>query len=167
MELCHRWYRGQERALPPVVQLPGRGSSTSGTVARKGLFHRWYSRQTLKLPMSHCTPSLPRRIQAKSYPTSLTFILISSSHLRLGLANDPFPQVSQPKSCVDIYCAPYLLHVSPIVLITRIVMESTDHKAPRFLLSPVTSSLLNPIIFVSTSFGKFLRRTYCFSDRAS
>jgi len=89
--LFHQWYRGQERALPPVVQLPGRGSSTSGTVARKGLFHRWYSRQTLKLPMSHCTPSLPRRIQAKSYPTSLTFILISSSHLRLGLQSGLLP----------------------------------------------------------------------------
>jgi len=48
---------------------------------------------------------------------SWRYILISSSHLRLGLPNDPFPRVSLPKSCMHIYCAPYLLHVSPIVLI--------------------------------------------------
>jgi hypothetical protein len=50
MDLCHRWYGGQERALPPVVQRPGKGSSTGGTVARKGLFHLWYGGQERALP---------------------------------------------------------------------------------------------------------------------
>jgi hypothetical protein len=40
------------------------------------------------------------------------------------------------------------------------MVMSTDHKAPRILLSPVTSSLLHPSTFVSTSSVKVLRKMF-------
>ena len=46
--------------------------------------------------------------------TSLRSILILSSHLRLGLPNGPFPQVSAPKPCKHLSSHPYVLHVPPI-----------------------------------------------------
>jgi hypothetical protein len=55
---------------------------------------------------------------------------------------------------MHIYCAPYLLR--PLNLVTRVMVVSADRKAPRFLLFPVTSSLLHPSISVSTSFVKVL-----------
>jgi len=36
MELLHRWYSGQGGALPPVVQWPGGGSFTGGTLVVRG-----------------------------------------------------------------------------------------------------------------------------------
>ena len=49
-------------------------------------------------------------------PTSWRSILILSSHLRLGLLNGSFPQVSPPEPCTPLSPAPYAPHASPISL---------------------------------------------------
>ena len=48
------------------------------------------------------------------HPTSWRSILILSSHLRLGLTSDSFPQVSPPKPCTRSSLPPYAPHAPPI-----------------------------------------------------
>ena len=61
-------------------------------------------------------------------PTSSRSILILSSHLRLGLPNGSFPQVSPPKPYAHLSLPPYLPHAPPISIlldfITRTILQS-------------------------------------------
>ena len=61
----------------------------------------------------HLSLSWATSIQSMpSNPTSWRSVLILSSHLRLALPSDPFPQVSPPK--LYIHLSLYTVHVPPI-----------------------------------------------------
>jgi hypothetical protein len=61
----------------------------------------------------HLSPSWASSIQSiPSHPTSWRSILILSSHLRLGLPSDSFPQVTPPKPSIHLSSPPYAPPIS-------------------------------------------------------
>jgi hypothetical protein len=99
----------------------------------------------------HWLLSSARSIQfIPPYPISLRFILILSSHLRLGVPNDPFPSDFPSKSYMHSYFpmrATFLAHFILLDLIIVIILGE-KHKLWRFSLCnfphPITSSLFGP-----------------------
>ena len=81
----------------------------------------------------HLSLSWANSIQVpQPLPTSCTSILILSSHLRLGLPNGSFPQVSPPKLCAHLTLLPYVPHAPPISFFSILSpaqywVRSTDH----------------------------------------
>ena len=113
----------------------------------------------------HLSLSWPRSIQ--SMPPHSTFwrsILMLSSHLRLDLPSDSFPQDSPPKPCMHLSppsiratCPAYLIFLD---LITRKIFgeecRSLSSSLCCFLHYRITSSLLSPNIILSIRFSKTL-----------
>ena len=113
-----------------------------------------------------CPPPVPILSQINpvhvSHPTSWRSILILSSHLSLGLPSGLFPQVSPPP--VHNFPLPHVCYLPSLSYSSRF-----DHTTPlgeeysllsyslcSFLHSLVTSSHLDPNIFLSASFSKAL-----------
>jgi hypothetical protein len=75
------------------------------------------TRRLLTVPTSarHLSLSWANSIQSSQPPpTFWRFILILSSHLRLDLPIDSFPQVSPPEHCAQLSPPPYAPHDPPI-----------------------------------------------------
>ena len=87
----------------------------------------------------HLSLSWARPIQSiPPRPTSRRFILIVSSHLRLGLPSGSFPQVFPRKPCIRLSSPPYALHAPPIsffsIFITRTILGE-EYRSVRFSCS--------------------------------
>jgi hypothetical protein len=118
----------------------------------------------LKRPR-HLRLSWARSIQSsRPHPTSRRSILISFSHLRLGLPRGLFPSGFHTKTVyvprlhpLRATCPAQLILLD---LITRIIFgqeyRSFSSSLCSFLHYPVTSSLLGPNIFLSTPFSNTL-----------
>ena len=109
----------------------------------------------------HLSLSWARSIHSMlSYPTSCRSILISPSHLRLGLPSGLFPSGFPTKTVYTPLLSPYALHALPLLilldLITRTILveEYRSWNSPicSFLHSPVTSALLGPNNLLCTLF---------------
>ena len=111
------------------------------------------------------------------HPTSWRYIIILSSHLRLGLSSDLLPSGS-PTKC--LYTTPFYpiratcpANLILIDFITRAILgaeyRSLSSSLCCFLHSPVTSSLLGPNILFSTLFSNTLslRSSLNVCDQAS
>ena len=93
------------------------------------------TRMFLTVPTSarHLSLSWANSIQSPQLPpTSWRSILILSSHLRLGLPNGSFPQVSQPEPCAHLSPPPYAPYAPPISFFSILPpaqywVRSTDH----------------------------------------
>ena len=81
----------------------------------------------------HLSLSWANSIQSKlPHPTSWRSILMSSSHLRLGIPRGSFTQVSAPKPCIRLFSHPYVLHAPPIPFLSvwlteQYLVVSTGH----------------------------------------
>ena len=115
-----------------------------------------------------CPPPLPIRSQINPirapHPTTWRSFLLFF-HLRLGLISFSFRQVSPPKSSKHLFApvrATCPAHLILLDLIPRTILgEQNRSLSPSlcsFFHSPVTSSLLDPNIFLST-----LRLSYSLS----
>ena len=95
-----------------------------------------------------------------SHPTSWRSILILSSHLRLGLWSCLFPSGFPPKTPYTPLLAPiHATRPTQLILLNLITWKilgeeywSLSASLCSFLHSPVTSSLLDPNILLSTLF---------------
>jgi hypothetical protein len=89
-----------------------------------------------------------------SHPITLSYILISTSDLRLGLSSGNFPSVFQPTYCMDFSSIPCLLRAPPIILPwfdhPNNIWWTVSSSLCSLLQPPVTSSLLGPNIHLST-----------------
>ena len=104
------------------------------------------------------------RIVLAPHPTSWRYILLLSSHLRLGLPSDPFPQVSPPTPCTRLSSPPYALHAPfnsffSILSPEHYWVRCTDYSAPHYvvfstpllpLLSPLGPNILLNTLFSNT-----------------
>ena len=98
------------------------------------------------------------------HPTSWRYILILSTHLRLGLPSSLFPYGFPIKTLYTPSPHPYAPHAQPISFFsilspTQYWVRSTNHLAPRYAISSiptVTSSLLAPNILLNIMFSKTL-----------
>ena len=110
------------------------------------------------------------------HPTSWRFILILSSHLRLGLPSGLFPSVFPHQNPVYVClfpiratCPAHLI----LDLITRTILSeeyrSLSFSLCNFLHSPINSSLLGPNILLNTVFSHTfrLRSSFNGSDQVS
>jgi hypothetical protein len=106
----------------------------------------------------HLFLSLARPIQSTSpHPTSLSYILILSTHVSLGLPSGLFPSgfhINNPQAFLfsQFVLPPYQLH-PPCFIILFALGEEYKSRSPSlcsFLHSPVTSSLFRPNFLHST-----------------
>jgi len=114
------------------------------------------------LPHSQVPATCPYPEQDLSsfpHPTSGRFILILSSHLRLGLPSGLFPPRIPTKTLytplitpIRVTCPVQLILID---LITRKILGE-EYRLCSFPNSPVTSSLLGPNILLSTLFSNTL-----------
>jgi hypothetical protein len=86
----------------------------------------------------HLSLSWTRSIQSTSpHPTSQRFVLISPSHLWLGLTSVVLPSDFPPKHCMYLSSPPYVLYALPILVLVIwstewYLVRSTEHKTPHF-----------------------------------
>jgi hypothetical protein len=96
-----------------------------------------------------------------TYPNSWRSIYISSSQLRLGLPSclfpSGFPIKTVYKPLLSLIRATCLAHLIFLDLITQTILgeeyRTLSYSLCSFLHSPVTSSVLDPIILLSTLFS--------------
>ena len=128
-----------------------------------------------------CTPPLPILSQIHPVPTppptSLRFVLILSSHLRLGLPNGLFPSRFPIRTLCTSLPSPIratfparliLLDFTPCIILGK-EYRSLSSSLCNFLHSPVTSSLLGPNTLLNTLFSNTfsLRSSLNVSDQFS
>ena len=76
------------------------------------------------------------------HPTSWRYILILSTHLRLGLPSGSFPPVSSPRPYTPPSSHPYAPHAQPISFFSVLTpaqywVRSTNHLAPSYAVSSI------------------------------
>jgi len=76
------------------------------------------------------------------HPSSWRYILILSTHLRLGLPSDLFPSDFPTKTLYTPSPHPYASHAQPISFFSILSpaqywVRSTDHLAPRYAISSI------------------------------
>ena len=92
------------------------------------------------------------------HPTSRRSILILSSHRHLGLPSGLFPSGFPPRTCIHLFCLPYVLHAPPtkfflVWLPEQYWVSSTDHFCiilPYLLTYLFTYSLTYLLIYLPT-----------------
>ena len=118
----------------------------------------------LQVPNTCPYPAPDRPSPCPNTPTSWRSFLILSSLPCLSLPRGLFLQASPPQPCMHLSSShPYYMPAHPIILhlITRIILDedyrSLSSSLCSFLHSPVSSSLLDPSILLSTLFSNSLR----------
>jgi hypothetical protein len=138
-----------------------------------------FMKPDVSLPHSQVPANCPYPEPARSslsHPNSWKFILILSSHLRLGFWSGLFPSYFPTKTMICLSYFTYALHAPPTSFFSILSREqywvrNTDHEAPHYVVSstPVASFLLGPNILLNTLFSNILslRSSLNFSDHVS
>ena len=134
----------------------------SQLVKKSPAFYRTWSSLPYSQVPAICPLSWASSTQSiPPHPTSPRSILILSSHLCLGLPSGHYPSGFPSKTQYTPLLSPYAPHAPPISFFSiwspqQYLLRNTNHKAPHYVVFPVTSSLLGPNILLNTLFSNTL-----------